>query len=261
MATAAPSLPNDVRLMNAVASVVFALAAVAVVAALLAWAMRAPLFTLRAIRIEGETGRSSVATVRANALPMLSGNFFTLDLRAARVAFESVPWVRRAVVRRVWPNRLAVTLEEHRAAALWTGEEGNDRLVNVQGEVFEANVGDVEDDGLPRLEGPAGSAAQMLAMHARLSPLFAQVEAGLEGLTLTRRGSWRAALDTGAVVEIGRGTDDELAERTGRFVRTLGQVTARFERPLESADLRHADGYAVRLQGVRTGSDKKGNQR
>jgi cell division protein FtsQ len=256
MAAPAPALPNDVRLMYAVASVVFALAAIAVVAALLAWAMRAPMFTLRAIRIEGDTGRSSVATIRANALPMLTGNFFTLDLRAARIAFESVPWVRRAVVRRVWPNRLAVTLEEHRAAALWSSDDGNDRLVNAQGEVFEANVGDVEDDGLPRFEGPAGSAAQMLAMHARLSPLFAQIETGLEGLTLTRRGSWRAVLDTGAVVEIGRGTDEELAERTGRFVRTLGQVSARFERPLESADLRHADGYAVRLKGVRTGNQR-----
>jgi cell division protein FtsQ len=257
MATAAPrTFPNDVRLMNAVASGVYALAAVAVVAALLAWAMRAPMFTLRAIRIEGDTGHSSVATIRANALPMLAGNFFTIDLRAARVAFESVPWVRRAVVRRVWPNRLAVTLEEHHAAALWSSDDGNDRLVNAQGEVFEANVGDVEDEGLPRFEGPAGSAAQMLAMHARLSPLFTQIEAGLHGLTLTRRGSWRATLDTGAVVEIGRGTDEELAERAGRFVRTLGQVSARFERPLESADLRHADGYAVRLKGVRTGNQR-----
>ena len=258
---AAPAQPHDVRLMNAVANALFALAAVAVVAALLAWAMRAPVFTLRAIRIEGDTGRTNVATIRANALPLLAGNFFTLDLRAARAAFESVPWVRRAVVRRVWPNRLAVTLEEHHAAALWGGEDGNDRLVNQQGEVFEANVGDVEDDGLPRFEGPAGSAAQMLAVHGRLSPLFAQIDANLEGLTLSRRGSWRVDLDTGAVVEVGRGTDDELAERTGRFVRTFGQVAARFERPLESADLRHADGYAVRLKGVRTGSEKKGNQR
>jgi cell division protein FtsQ len=256
MAKTAPAFPNDIRLMNAVASALFMLAAVAVVAALLAWAMRAPAFTLRAIRVDGDTGRSSVATIRANALPMLAGNFFTLDLRAARAAFEAVPWVRRAVVRRVWPDRLSVTLEEHRAAALWSGEDGNDRLVNVQGEVFEANVGDVEDDGLPRFEGPPGTAAQVLALHGRLAPLFAQIDAQVQALTLTRRGSWKAELDTGAVIELGRGADDELAERTGRFVRTLGQVSARFDRPLESADLRHADGYAVRLKGVRTGTQR-----
>jgi cell division protein FtsQ len=256
MPAAAPAIPNDIRLMNAVSNALYALAAVALVAALLAYAMRAPVFTLRGIRVDGDTGRTSVATIRANALPHLAGNFFTLDLRAARAAFESVPWVRRAVVRRVWPNRLAVTLEEHRPAALWGGEDGNDRLVNVHGEVFEANVGDVEDDRLPRFEGPVGSAAQMLTLHARLAPLFAQIDARLEAMTLTRRGSVRVQLDTGSVVELGRGADDELAERTGRFVRTLSQVSARFDRPLEYADLRHADGYAVRLKGVRTGNQR-----
>ena len=53
------------------------------------------------------------------------------------------------------PDRLAVTLEEHQAAALWQGEDRrSDRLVNTHGEVFEANVGDVEDDALPTLAGP-----------------------------------------------------------------------------------------------------------
>jgi cell division protein FtsQ len=43
-------------------------------------------------------------SVRANALGKLAGNFFTLDLNTARQAFESVPWVRHASVRREWPN-------------------------------------------------------------------------------------------------------------------------------------------------------------
>jgi cell division protein FtsQ len=258
MPTVVAALPNDIRLMNAVSNALYVLGAIALAAALLAWAMRAPVFNLSAIRVEGDTGRTSVPTIRANALPHLAGNFFTLDLRTARAAFESVPWVRRAVVRRVWPNRLTVTLEEHRPVALWGGDDGNDRLVNAHGEVFEVNVGDVEDDRLPLLQGPAGTAAQVLALHGRLAPLFGQMGARLETLALSRRGSVRAELDSGAVVELGRGSDDELAERTGRFVRTLSQVSARFERPLEYADLRHADGYAVRLKGVRTGT---GNQR
>ena len=85
-----------------------------------------------------------------------------------RRAFESVPWVRHAVVRRVWPNRLRVQLEEHRPVALWGGETGSEKLVNSFGEVFEANLGDVEDDDLPRLVGPDGSSAQVLAMLGRI---------------------------------------------------------------------------------------------
>lgn len=245
-------LPGDVRFMNAVASFVFVLAALVLAAAAIGWLTRLPVFSLRAIAVQGELSRSSVATVRANAAPRLRGNFFSLDLGACRAAFESVPWVRRAVVRRVWPNRLAVTLEEHRPAAVWEGAEGNDRLVNQQGEVFEANLGDVEDEALPRLSGPAGSAAQMLAMHDSLVPVFAAMDAEIEALHLSGRGSWRAELDSGATVELGRGDPAEVVARADRFAHTLAQVTDRFQRPLKHADLRHADGYAVRLEGVTT---------
>ena len=41
--------------------------------------------------------------------------------------------------------------------------------------------------------------------------------------------------------------------RTERFVRTLPAATARWHAPLEYADLRHPDGYALRLRGVGTG--------
>lgn len=255
-AAAAPpmpaELPFDVRLMNGVASAVFALAAVALLALGVLWLTRAPLFTIRAIQLDGDLGRNSVSTIRANATPQLRGNFFSIDLQRSREAFEAVPWVRHAVVRRVWPNRLAVRLEEHRAAALWQGEDGNDRLVNNFGEVFEANIGDVEDDGLPRFAGPDGSAATVLAMYHRLQAVFGPREMEIATLQLSGRGSWRVELDSGATVELGRGSEDEVAARTERFVRTLPQVTGRYQAPLEYADLRHTDGYAVRLRGVST---------
>src|SRR5437899_738300 len=119
-ASASPlQVPGDLRLMHATASTLFVIAGVALCVLALNWLIHRPVFALRAIRIEGEVTRSSVATIRANATPKLAGNFFTTDLGKARRAFESVPWVRQAVVRRVWPNRLAVHLEEHRAVALW----------------------------------------------------------------------------------------------------------------------------------------------
>jgi cell division protein FtsQ len=87
--------------------------------------------------------------------PRLAGNFFTVDLGATRAVFESVPWVRRALVQREFPNRLKVVLQEHKPVAFW-GAEGDARLVNNFGEVFEANQGDVEAEDLPVLNGPRG---------------------------------------------------------------------------------------------------------
>jgi len=122
-ATLPQPLPADVRLMRAVANAVFVLAALAVVVGALWWVARLPIFAIRAIRIDGDVARNSATTIRANVAPKLKGSFFTLNLAQTRAAFESVPWVRRAVVHRVWPDRLSVRLEEHRAAALWHADD------------------------------------------------------------------------------------------------------------------------------------------
>jgi cell division protein FtsQ len=251
----AAALPADVRWMNAATLAVAVAALAGVAAGGVLWLARSPLFPIRAVVLEGELARNSVPTVRANIASRLAGNFFSVDLQAGRAAFEAAPWVRRAVVRRVWPDRLAVRLEEHQAAALWQGHDdngGEDHLVNSHGEVFEANVGDVEDDGLPVFSGPEGSAALMLALHQRLQPLLARLDLGVSRLHLSGRGSWRVELDSGAAIELGRGGVDEVIARSERFVRTLPAATQRWRAPLEHADLRHADGYAVRLRGVST---------
>lgn len=244
--------PLDVRLMNITASVLFVIAAGMGLAALVTWGVRQHVFDVRAIHVDGDVSRNSVSTIRANALPLLTGNFFTLDLGQGRRAFEGVPWVRHAVVSRVWPNRLNVRLEEHRAAALWSMDEGSDQLVNTHGEVFQANVGDVEDDDLPTLQGPEGSAPLVLATYRRLSPVFERLDLHLETLSLSGRGSWHAGFESGAEVELGRGTEDELVARTERFAGTVAQVIARYQRPLVFADLRHNEGYALRLKGITT---------
>ncbi|GAP37105.1 cell division protein FtsQ/DivIB [Piscinibacter sakaiensis] len=250
------ALPLDVRAMNATAQALFVLAALGLVAMLAMWAMRQPVFTLRAIHVDGEVMHNSEATIRANAGPKLAGNFFTMDLKAAQRAFESVPWVRHAIVRRVWPDRLLVSLEEHRVAALWSPvgseDDADDKLVNTHGEVFEVNLGDVEDDELPTLSGPAGSAAEMLEALHRLQPLYARIERRIDTLTQSNRGSWRVEFDGGGRVELGRGTLEELLARSERFVETVGPIAQRYQRPLEYADLRHQDGYALRLRGVST---------
>jgi cell division protein FtsQ len=247
-------LPFDVRLMNLTATVLFTAGGVTLLAAG-GWGLLAhPAWAIGGITVQGEVAHSNALTLRANVAPQLAGNFFTVSLPAARQAFEAVPWVRRAVVRREFPNRLRVQLQEHRAVAFW-GVDGEVRLLNNFGEVFEANAGDVEQDELPRLAGPEGESAQVLAMYQAIKPLFAPLELSVERLTLSGHGSWNVEMDSGAVIELGRGAVDEVGARTRRFVQTLTQVTSRYGRradALLSADLRHGDGYAVRLRGVAT---------
>ena len=263
----APSLPSplppDIRLMNAVSALLLATLLALGLAVALQWLMRWPVFAIRAITVEGDVTRNSEASLRANALPRLSGSFLNMNLQTSQQAFEAVPWVRHAVLQRVWPNRLKVRLEEHRPAAYWEAE-GADAdgdaseisaqrlLVNNFGEVFQANLGDVEDDKLPVLTGPNGASAAMLRMWRGLQPQVATLGDGVERLDLSGRGSWRVNLEKGAVIELGRGSEAEVLARFGQFARSVTQITTRYQTPLLSADLRHTDGYAVRLRGVTT---------
>jgi cell division protein FtsQ len=148
-----------------------------------------------------------------------------------------------------------VQLEEHQTVALWATSPNDDteKLVNHFGEVFEANVGDVEDQGLPTLRGPEGTSAQVLTMYVALARELAPLQSKLEVLELSGRGSWRAELENGCELEIGRGSVNEVLERTRRFVNTLPEAIRTYpEHPLLRADLRHNQGYALRLKGVST---------
>ncbi|NWG74149.1 MAG: cell division protein FtsQ, partial [Rubrivivax sp.] len=51
-------LPADVRLMNAVAYAVYALAALVLLAAALAWVARQPAFALRTVTVDGDLARA-----------------------------------------------------------------------------------------------------------------------------------------------------------------------------------------------------------
>ncbi|RYF60097.1 MAG: FtsQ-type POTRA domain-containing protein, partial [Comamonadaceae bacterium] len=239
---------------NWTASALFVGLALGVLVAGAWWVLRYPGFAVSRIVVQGDLVHNNAVTLRANVAPHLAGNFFTVDLRAARAAFEQVPWVRRAEVQRVYPGSLLVQLQEHDAVAYW-GPESGSALVNAQGEVFEANVGDVEQEGLPRLLGPAGSSPEVLQMYAVLTPVFKPLGLDVDTLELTGRGGWRVTLDSDAVIELGGGTREEVVQRTQRFTRTLTQVAGQYGRrvdALESADLRHAGGYALRMRGVST---------
>ena len=253
--TSTPVAPLDVKLMNITASALFVVFTFLVAGVLIGGVFRHPAFAIGGIAVTGDVNHNNAVTLRANVASRLSGTFFTVDLAQARYAFEAVPWVRQAIVKRSFPNRLKVALQEHQAVAYW-GSDSDSMLVNNYGEVFEANSGEIEQERLPRLIGPDGQAALVWAMYQTLQPAFASMDMVLEQLELTGRGGWRAQIDSGAGIELGRGSVDEVLARSQRFLKTVTQVTARYGRKpdaLETADLRYEEGFAIRLRGVTTG--------
>ena len=105
--------------MNLIADLLFFAAALALGYAAMLAAARLPFFPLRELVVAGPLQEVTPTQVEYAAGSAVAGNFFTVNLDAVRAAFEKLPWVRKAEVRRRWPNGLELAIEEHVAAARW----------------------------------------------------------------------------------------------------------------------------------------------
>jgi cell division protein FtsQ len=144
--------------------------------------------------------------------------------------------VRHVAVRRVWPGRLEVTVEEHVALARW----GDDALVNLQGEKFYAKT----RDALPSFVAPAGTAAEVARRYRRFSEIVAPLGTRVERVVLSARHAWQLRLGNGVHVMLGR--DGDLAEeRLRKFVEAYPAASA--GNKYEYVDLRYPNGFALRL--------------
>jgi len=78
-------------------------------------------FVVEQVDVMGE-GRLSERDIRAAVQIHQGSYFFGVDLETTRDRVESLPWVDRAVVRRLWPNRIVVQVVETKPYALWQND-------------------------------------------------------------------------------------------------------------------------------------------
>lgn len=91
-------------------------------------------FVVERVDVMGE-GRLHEEDVR-KALGVYSGDYlFGIDMNSAQSRVESLSWVDRAVVRRLWPDRIVVQIIERQPYALWQ-HDGKVQVVDVSGEVI-----------------------------------------------------------------------------------------------------------------------------
>jgi cell division protein FtsQ len=240
---------HDARALNATAGALTALTVLACVASGVWWISQRPMFTLRSVRVESMYGLElqhvNELTVRNGVLGKIKGNFFTSDLDQVRATFEAVPWVRKASVRREWPNQLIVQVEEHEALGTW-GEDG--RLLSVKGDAFTANLAEADEDHpLPAFDGPEGSEKEVLTRFAQLRGWFAPVRLVPTSISLSNRYAWTVKLDNGMSVELGREQDkNTMQARVQRLVSIYPQLVARLqEGRIDTIDMRYPNGLAL----------------
>lgn len=246
--TAAASAPdNRTRRMFALARACVAAAVLLAIGGAGMWIAQQPRFDIRSIELRGDLRHVSAASARAAVAGKLRGNYFTLRLDDARRAFESVPWVSQVSVRRTWPDRLAVTLTEHRALGVWN----DGRILSDAGVLFVANAAEAESFGpLPQFAGPDDVAPDAARRYFEFAALLAPFSLDIERIAISERRSWslqsRAANGRGPVIELGRDEPrGRIDERLSAIVARYPVVLARINGTVARIDARHANGFAV----------------
>ena len=246
---------NHPQRMKKVSQFLFRCFAVMVCVGVLVWLSQRPVFALRQIQIEpvaGQTLKHLIRpVVRQEVLETVQGNFFSVKLEDVKRGFESLPWVRHANVRRVWPNGLIVSIEEQNPFATWGGVNG-EMLMNTHGELFSGRSSDVGDD-VPLIEfsGPDDANQEVMQLYQKANTWFKPWGAQVTSLALTDRYAWHLKLSNGMKVEFGRdeeSSDQTLTEeRVARLFKYWPQVQDKWANRVDAVDLRYANGFAVHL--------------
>jgi cell division protein FtsQ len=245
------TLWQDARALNLIANAMMMAAFVCLVVTSIWWLAHRQVFDLQSIEIGPVAGRQlehvSAEALSASSLNTFQGNFFTVDLEKVRQAFEDAPWIRRAQVRRLWPNRLLVSIEEHRPLARWS----DGRFVNTFGELFSANPEEVDHpEALLEFAGPEGTQGIVARRYAELTDQLKPLALAPHKVSLSDRQAWSARLDNGLTLLIGRDEGIAINDRISRWVAVHPVIQARLNVRTEVIDLRYPNGFAVRAPGV-----------
>jgi len=201
---------------------------------------------IRQVEVSGVVHPETLKSVRS-ALSGLTGDLMTVDLEVAQKGLESLPWVRTATVRRVWPDSLSVTLEEHVPAAAW-----NDLAVmDVRGEIFPVTPW----KNLPRIYAQEGMEKDVAQRYGEFSAVLGAAGWHIADIRVDARYAWVLTLSDGLKIDLGR---DRLDERLKRFV-TFYPLAAEQLTGISRVDMRYPNGFAA--QGGELQHSPSGKQR
>ena len=217
-------------------------AVLVVVLALVVWAgwtlWNPQSFPLRSVRLTTPLEYVSQEEIRSVVAQYATAGFVRVDMDGMRERLETIPWVYRISLRRVWPDVIEVSVAEQVPVARW--EKGG--LVNEHGEVFTPrNV--EEQQHLPLFAGPDGSGKTIVEYHRQMREMVVAIGLQLHRIELNERRAWSVEMGNGLLLALGR---SDTYPRMQRFIRTYPQIIAPHLAEIERIDLRYTNGFAIR---------------
>ncbi|MGR8918247.1 MAG: cell division protein FtsQ/DivIB [Gammaproteobacteria bacterium] len=208
---------------------------------LVSWAVSAlsdpAALPIRRVMVEGEFTHLDPEVLEAAVVDAVDAGFFQVNVAEIRARLQDEPWIRRASIRRVWPDSLHVSVVEQTPTTRW----GEQALLNEIGDIFAPPPMEIPP-GLVSLDGPLGTEVEVLETYRYLRDALAPSGIGIAAVALSARHAWTVTTSDGKLLVLGR---KDLAPRVERFLfgyaRGLDQLWPRIGR----VDLRYTNGFAA----------------
>jgi cell division protein FtsQ len=192
---------------------------------------------IRYVRAEGVfqyLGKEEVKTV---LMPLVMNGIFDADMQKIQVTVAQLPWVKNAVVERVWPDTIDIKVNERKAYVRW-GKKG---LLTENGELFMPNNVD-QFKSLLLIEGPKQQEAKMLEIMKGVRTALEDQSLELAEFKVNDRETWEIKLKTGLEILLGRTGQ---LKKLQRFLDTMPILGQEKIAAMQVVDLRYPNGYAV----------------
>ena len=162
---------------------------------------------IKEIMIKGQYDSIDSEQINLIANKYLIGNFFTINLKSTQNAFKKLPWIRDVSVRRKWPDKLLITIEEHNVLARW----GNLGLVNNFGEIFNAAF----QDDLPVFNGDEKFVTDITKKYYKINKILSKELIQVGTISLSNRLSWEIVTDNQLKIILGQ---DNVLKKLSLFI-------------------------------------------
>ncbi len=168
----------------------------------------------------------------------LGSSFWGVNLNNIQADLTKLGWVYKAEVKRQWPNRLLVRIEEQKPVVLW----GDTALLNKFGVVFYPKEINLFQD-LVTLQGPQQNAKVLLYKLAKFQTQFSLLDWYIKKLTEQADGVWKIEFVQAPTLFLGQ---DNWQNRLERFIKAYPKVSLSVRKNAEQIDLRYSNGFVIK---------------
>lgn len=191
---------------------------------------------IRAIQLGGSFENLDQAEVEQALQQYLGQGFFSLDIHQLQQLLHQKSWTESVSVRRIWPDKLRVTIIEKQPVARW--DEGH--LLSDTASVYPADT--TLFAHLPIVHAASHRPQWALHRFYALQARFDSVDERLLALRVDSRGALDVELINGLKIKLGQQDIDRKIDRLVSIY--LEQILPRREQ-IRRLDLRYSNGFAV----------------